>query len=396
MLGVSVYAVAVLLLGHPAAAELLEVLRPAGPVGDAPRRPRVAVDMTFAEGSSGTSRYVTALVNALEHSDQIELVRCRSPRLRRMPRVLRVAVNGLLHLVWSQIILPLSAWRQRIDVIHGTMTGPLHAPCPLVVTVHDALDFHSDLRPSRVWSFYMRTLGAWTARRADAVLTGTAASAGEIRRFFRVPRQRLHVVPYGNALSGTSARAIPGFDVSRRFALAIATANRRKNAETAVAATQLVRQAGTDVDLVVIGALPTSITANRPWLRSFASVDDDELHWLYTHAAAVLVPSRHEGFGLPVVEALALGAPVVASAIPALLEVGEGIRFADPDDPSSFAAQLTQVLGDVDAEVERLRPARTRASAMTWEATAAGTIAIYSSLTPANDRSQAWLSTAAF
>jgi glycosyltransferase involved in cell wall biosynthesis len=207
--------------------------------------------------------------------------------------------------------------------------------------------------------------------------------------------ERLHVVPYGNALTDVRERAVANIDRSRTYVLAIAAANRRKNAETAIGATELARGAGADLDLVLLGTLPASLAANRPWLHVLEAVDDAELVWLYRHAAAVLVPSRHEGFGLPVIEALALGTPVVASAIPALLEVGDGVRFADPEDPASFAAQLTQVLADVADEVDRLRPARERASAMTWDATAAGTLALYAALLPMQDRSQAWLSTAA-
>ena len=123
-------------------------------------------------------------------------------------------------------------------------------------------------------------------------------------------------------------------------------------------------------------------------------LDDAELAWLYRNAAAVIVPSRHEGFGLPVVEALSLGAPVVASDIPALREVGgRAARFAPPDAPEQFAAQLCVILDNPLAERERIATAT--AATPTPAQTVAAIVEVYRGVLADEDRRRAWAPTAA-
>jgi glycosyltransferase involved in cell wall biosynthesis len=120
------------------------------------------------------------------------------------------------------------------------------------------------------------------------------------------------------------------------------------------------------------------------------------LAWLYRHAAAVIVPSRHEGFGLPVVEALSLGTPVVASDIPALREVGgRATRFAPADAPAAFAEQLEAILADPAAERTRIAATATPASIPTPAQTVAAIVQIYQEVLSSHERSRAWAPTAA-
>jgi glycosyltransferase involved in cell wall biosynthesis len=256
------------------------------------------------------------------------------------------------------------------------MTAPIFSPKPVVVTLHDALDFIPALRPSRVWSAYMRTFGALAARRATAVLTGTCASAAEVTRYYRLKRDRVHVTPYGSALAiGCAA----GDLLPPPFVLMVGAADRRKDLQTGLKAVESVRINGEALTATVVGSVPDHYRA-AAWVNVRAGVRDDELAGLYASAAAVIVPSRHEGFGLPVVEALAFGTPVIASDIPALREAGGGAaRYAPVGDAAAFAKELQAIIDDPIAARQAVRAATT-GRVTGWADTAQATIAIYREL----------------
>ena len=382
----------VIWLRHPAATDILSALRGVDPHAP-PARLRVGLDMTYADTPDGTGRYVSSLARELGHREDIELLAFRAPRIEWLPRPLRLPLNGLAHLCWTQCVLPVWLWRRRVDVMHANTVGPLHAPCPVVVTIHDGLDYRPDLRPSSAWSMYVRTLGARAARRAQAVVTGTHASAAEVSACFGIPLERIHVTTYGNAF----AAAVPPEDAREpgEYVLMVASASRRKNVETALAAMQLLRDSDRAVEFVLVGSLPAA-TAPPAWLRLLPSVSDAELARLYARAGAVLVPSRHEGFGLPVIEALSCGAPVVASDIPALREVGgAAARYAPPEDTAAFARELAAALDDPGAARARAAGGQPHARQLTWANTAEQTSAVYQHVLTSASRGRAWLPTAA-
>jgi glycosyltransferase involved in cell wall biosynthesis len=259
--------------------------------------------------------------------------------------------------------------------------------------MHDALDFYPALRPSRIWSLYMRLVGVPAARRAQAVLTGSDAGAREIAELIGIDRARLVVVPYGSTLSETDVcpsqaphRPTPG-----DYVLAFGDFSRRKNLQTAITAVELVRDLGHEVDMVVVGSMPADAAKGKPWLHAKAAVGDRELAELYRGARAVLIPSRHEGFGLPAAEALGLGTPVVASDIPALREIGgTWARFASPDDPDGFARELRAILDDPGRDV---MASHQRPLQVSWEVTARRTAAVYEQIVQMYPRRRAWVST---
>ena len=366
----------------------------------APERLRIGLDMTYANARDGTGRYVSSLARELGQRADIELLEFRAPRIERLPRGLRVPFNGLAHIVWTQCVLPVWVWRRRVDVLHAGAAGPLHAPCPVVMTVHDGLDFYPELRPSGIWSAYVRAVGVRAARRAQAIVTGSHASAAEISALYGIELERIHVTPYGSAFtqaaivrdSGDGQAGAAHVD----YVLMVGSASRRKNFEAALDAVRQLRAAGRDLELVVVGRVPADAPARTPWLRALALVEDDELVRLYIGACAVIMPSRHEGFGLPVVEALALGVPVIASDIPALREVGgEAARYAPADDAPAFARELAAVLDDPTAARARAAVGRDRAQQFTWARTAEQTRDVYRAVLTTGTRGRAWLPTVA-
>ncbi|HEX5167494.1 MAG TPA: glycosyltransferase family 1 protein [Thermomicrobiales bacterium] len=344
-------------------------------------RLRVLLDATWAAGRGGTARYVRSLADALSADPTIDIIVVRSPRLTRGPRAVRLPLNGSVHLLWTQLCLPLLARHHGADVVQSTMTAPLRCPRPVVLTLHDALDFVPELRPSRIWSWYMQTVGVLAARRAAVVLTGTRASAAEIVRCYRLAPEKARVTPYGSAMvrltvdchDTTGANPCPGCT----YALLVGTADKRKDFETALRAIALVRATGSDLAAVVVGSAPAAY-ADAAWVRVVVDIDDGQLASLYRRAALVLVSSRHEGYGLPVLEALAFGTPVVASDIAALREVGgEAVRYAAPGDAEAFARQIVPLLEDPAGERERVRRSTSAGSVARWGATARATTDVY-------------------
>jgi glycosyltransferase involved in cell wall biosynthesis len=160
----------------------------------------------------------------------------------------------------------------------------------------------------------------------------------------------------------------------------VGVADRRKDIGTGLRAVATVREAGVQIAAVVVGSVPAAFEG-LDWVQAVTRVSDEELAWLYQQATLVLVPSRHEGYGLPVVEALAFGTPVVASDLPALREVGgEAARYAPVGDAAAFAREIEQIVAHRDVARERVRLASGSAGAATWAATAAATVAIYREL----------------
>jgi len=369
---------------------------------------RVLLDTTWAAGTGGTARYVSSLHEALVVRPDVEVIAVSAPRLTSVRRAVRMPLNGVLHLVWTQVLLPVLAWRHRVDVVQATMTAPVMSPRPVVLTLHDALDFMPVLLPSQAWSRYMRTVGALAARRAAVVVTGTRASAAEIVRYYRVAPERVRVTAYGSALVGVELgedRASCPVVLSRSegpprvsrpggqggevlrcgsgrqgFVLMVGAADRRKDIGTGLRAVAMVREAGVEIAAVVVGSVPDAF-AEEAWVTVVTRVSDPELAWLYEYAVAVLVTSRHEGYGLPVVEAQACGTPVVVSDLPALREVGGGAaRYAPIGDAAAFARELAQIVDRPEEERAQVARASSASGGPTWTATANATVAIYREL----------------
>lgn len=396
LLAGAAYIALVVWFRHPIATEILQTLRGIG-VEDGPRPTRVAIEVTYAKGRDGTGRYLSSLVRELKQRQDVEVLPFRAPRVERLPRLIRVPINGGLHAFWLQVVLPLWAWQRDIDVIHANMTGPIVAPVPVVVTVHDGLDYHPEWRPSRIWSTYVQTAGAIAARRAAAVVTVSNAAAAEVATYFRIAPDRLHIVWNGSEMTKIEAEPPPGSrELKRPFVLTMGAHNRRKNLDTALAAVETLRERGHDITLVLVGPNVSHLSRGREWVHTYTNCTDAEIAWLYRQAVAVCVPSQHEGFGLPVLEAVTFGVPVVASDIPSLREVGLGAaRFASPDDHLAFAAQLETIVARQDQERERIQPITHQAAAYTWRRTADQIVQIYAHVLDPTERSTVWLSTAA-
>jgi glycosyltransferase involved in cell wall biosynthesis len=203
-------------------------------------------------------------------------------------------------------------------------------------------------------------------RRADAVVAVSEFTKRELEALVEVPAERIRVVPNGvDPVFTADGPAAEG-----DYVLAVATLEPRKNLGRAVEA---ARRAG--VELRVVGARGWGGVDVPGWV---GEVSDTELAALYRGARCVLYPSLYEGFGLPVLEALACGVPVVTSAATAMEEVAGGAAvLVDPLDPDAIAAGI----GEAEARRDELVPlGLERARAFTWERAAEGVVALWKEL----------------
>lgn len=274
---------------------------------------------------------------------------------------------------------------------------PLFPGCPRVVTCHDLIplllaDVYSRRpRLARLRAFALEWPRAHFSRRIIAVSETTKR---DLVRHLGVQPRRIAVVPHGVDADRFNERAAEGeretlrarYGLPARYVLHVGTADRRKGIPTLVAA--FAARAPEPTGLVLAGrifppqrpAVERAIAAHDAAGRVFLldHVPDDDLPALYRQATAFVFPSRYEGFGLPLLEAFACGAPAVAAANPALLEVGGDAFLAVPvGDEAALGEAIARVLGDAALRGRLVAAGKRRAARFTWRAAALGAAAVY-------------------
>lgn len=242
-------------------------------------------------------------------------------------------------------LLTLPRLQRRYEVVHYPTYPPVHIPRgaqKLVVTVHDLTWWRYPETSSLLGRRFYRPLLA-RAVTSSWIVTHSHAVAAEVVGELGVEPERVTVVSPG--VTDLPPPRRPSGAPDGPFILTVATIEPRKN---------LARLAEAYVRSGLSGRVELVVVGRNAWgsapigIRHLHGVDDAGLAWLYDAAEAVAVPSLYEGFGLPVVEALNAGTPVVCSDLPVFREVaGEYARFVDPLDPDSIAEGLLAVLGDV-------------------------------------------------
>lgn len=359
------------------------------------RDPTLAIDAhCLADQRTGVAVYVANLLRGLSANGDTEAVRLYlqgpSPeaegfRTRIVPRTpmwttLRLSLHFLRHEAPRAMLFP-------------AQSMPLHAPMRSVVTVHD-LAF--ELFPDHFTSsdrLRLRTLTRSSVRRAAHVIADSAATRRDLIELLGVPAERVTVVHLGydrERFRPTAPAAVAEvrrrYGLERPYVLAVGTLQSRKNHAGLVRALARLIEDGLDVDLVVPGA--------RGWLydrifrtvrdlglearvRFLGYVPDADLPALYTGAEVAALVSFYEGFGLPVLEAMACGAPVVTSNVSSLPEVaGAAALLVDPYDDDAIADALARCITDRALRRELAARAGAQLRAFSWERTARETLAI--------------------
>ncbi len=315
---------------------------------------------------AGVSRYLSELLRAwpgVDHAGvDLELVSPSRPR-RTVPWVL-----------WSLQ----RATGRGYDAFHFPFYyPPLRPRCPATVAIHDVLVLeHPEWFP-RAPINTLRLLIPAGARRAAAIVTGSRSVADAIADRCRVPRDRIHLTGYGvdrNRFAPPSATAVAAarahLGLERPYLLQLGAVEPRRGTDLALAACEGLRTVHADLELVVVGeprADVRALRAPRPWLRVLGRLEDDALPALYAGAAALVAPSRGEGFDLPVLEALACGAPVVASDIAVHREhFAPAVALFESGEPDALREALARVIDDVEVAGRLRRAGPELAARFSW------------------------------
>lgn len=323
---------------------------------------RAGIDVSlFAQTRAGTARYLREVIAGLERHPEIELVRLAFGGPGRATAAVRDAL-------WYPVGLPRRARRARLEILHcPTFRAPLHSPVPVVVTVHDLAVLRFPEAFNRWTRTYSRVAVPRAVRAAARVIAPSEFTKGEIVELLKVPADRIRVIPSAPAEVFTPV----GTAAEGDYVLAVGTLEPRKNLARLAEATRRAK-----IELRVVGRKGWGgVELDGDGIHWLGEVSDRELASLYRGALCVAYPSLYEGFGLPVVEAMACGAPVVTSAGSGTEEVAGGAGvLVDPRDPASIAAGIEEALGRRE-ELGRLGLAR--ASGYDREKMVEETVAVY-------------------
>jgi glycosyltransferase involved in cell wall biosynthesis len=330
---------------------------------------RVAVDTSYASrGHSGTAVYVEQLIAALRELG-VDVVELRQPaRLSRGGRnKLRSAVNGALDLAWARELLPRAAARANADVLHHPLPSRSRARIPQVVTVHDVAFARRPEDFDAVW----RSLALRQHRRAvsgaDAVVCVSEATRRDAIAWLGARPERVVVAPHGpGQIAGAPAER------HEEHFLYVGDDEPRKNVAGLLSAYESYRERGGTRTLILAGAAAGRAGGDA---HGEPSPSPERLAELYARAAALVHPSRDEGFGLTLLEAMTAGVPVIAVRTAAVEELtGDAALVVD-------AADLSDAMLKLDAE-KALRASlaergRQRATEFSWRRSAEAHIQAY-------------------
>lgn len=340
------------------------------------------VGQLFQSVPGGIGRYVEGLLSALP-DEGVDLVTFASGSPRpdagyELPHHVDLGPPGppwryeLWHR-WRRPPIPVEA-----DVMHApSLAVPPAQGTPLVVTIHDlAFLRHPEVFTNRGVAFHRRGLTI-AYREAVSILTVSEFTRGELVRAGFEP-ERLHVAPLGivvepgDPVAALDAR-VASVGVEAPYILSVGTIEPRKGLDILAAAFARVRRNHPDLSLVIAGPKGwlTVPGLDAPGVVRLGKVDEATLDALYRRATLCALPSRYEGFGLPALEAMARGCPVIASNATALPGVvGDAGMLVPPGDVVGWAAALNELLGDDAARADCSARGLRRAATFTWAASA--------------------------
>jgi glycosyltransferase involved in cell wall biosynthesis len=350
----------------------------------------VAVEATrLVREVRGIGRYVRAMLpRLLAHRSGLRLVLFVKSRRDIAELSALFADSPLLrdHISF-RLIREMKSSRADVFWYPWNIASPAPARGAVVATVHDIaplalpdprlLGWQKNLR----W----RTRYRATARRATLIVADSSFTADEITRVLGVARERMRVVllaadDFSAPPASGDAAALERLGVYAPFVLSVGASDRRKNLAMLERAMERVVAEHPDATLVLAGPRRKSKSSapKAAWKRAVGFVSDEDLVALYRAASALVMPSSYEGFGLPVLEAMRLGTPVICVRASSLPEVaGDAAAWVEADDDAQLAAAISRVLSDARLSATMRSASLEQAARFTWDQTARQTLAAF-------------------
>ena len=376
--------------------------------------PSIAIDYTPAyEQGGGIGRYVRELVAALARLDhdtdyRLFVAGATRDKLPSPPAPNFVWKPSSIPPIWfarlwhrARVPIPVEAITGRVTLYHATdfVLPPTLPQTRTLLTVHDLSFVRVPDAASPNLKAYLDAVVPHSVRRADHILADSTATKNDLIELYDTPPEKITVL-----LSGVDARFKRVEDEAQRqavrekyqlssrpFILSVGTVQPRKNYGRLIQALARLRAHGHDVDLVIVGGrgwledpiyetIRTTGMQDHVHFTGFA--DDADLPALYSEAVCVAVPSLYEGFGIPVLEGMACGTPVITSDVSSLPEVaGDAALTVTPTNLDALTGALERVLTDTSLQAELIQRGLERVQQFTWERSAEQLQGIYGFLT---------------
>ncbi len=370
------------------------------------------LSLTQTYRAAGINGYIYELLNRLpalsRSTPRLDLIAYLHDEAFRPPDGLRVVRsqwdtrNPWRRILWEQTAL--AARTRRLDLLHAMAFAiPLAAACPTVVTVHDLsfMRFPAAFRPLN--RLYLSTFTRLSVRRARRVIVGAESTRRDVLQFCAARPERVVIVPYGvtDAFTPAAPEAVVEFrrrkGLPEQFILFLGTLEPRKNIAHLIESYALFAErqrrgqggisSNTVPKLVIVGGKGWYYESLFTRVTQLGLIDDvlftgyapaEELPWWYRAATLFVFPSLFEGFGLPVLEAMACGAPTITSNVSSLPEVaGDAAILVDPHDKEGLVSAMQRLLRDPELRRSLSAAGVRQAAQFPWSRTAAETVAVY-------------------
>lgn len=307
------------------------------------------------------------------------------------------ATNRPVRILWEQLMLPFYLRRYKIDVLLSAgETAPFFCPTTSILVIYDLFHVYHPKEFSRFHLFFLRMIKYRSARTADGIITISGKSKSDIIQYFKMQPEKIAVAylavnheEFHPADSRDLISVRTKYDLPERYILYTAALLPHKNHERLLKAFKKIKGLSPERKLVFTGAWEAGHDTVSDMISALGLQQDViMLGWLpfgdiplvYRNAELFIYPSLHEGFGLPLLEAMASGVPVICSRIEPLTEVaGDATFFVDPYDHLDIAQGMSTVLNDTALRARLIEKGLRRAKEFTWEATALATLAFLSS-----------------
>lgn len=352
---------------------------------------RVGINAHLLSGRDGYRRagihhYIAQVLKHLEQDVELDYtVFTRFGEGWNRPDMRTISTNWptekrSVRIAWEQLAWPLGVRQQNIDLMHSmAFVTPLWSPCPAIVTVYDLSFLHFPDRFPALQRLYLTSQTRRSVRTARQVVAISESGRDDIHRFFGVPLERIGVVRPGvdTTYQPRPQNEIDTFraqhSLPEKFVLHVGTLQPRKNIPTLIEAMAKLPE-----------PLPLVLVGGKGWLYDeiFAKVErlglsgrvhftgyvpDKDLPLWYNSATAFVFPSVYEGFGMPVVEAMACGTPVIAANTSSIPEAaGESALLFEPQDVSALANHIAQVVGNPSLAAKMGKQGRIQAQQFSW------------------------------